>query len=87
MPCPYANILGIPKTGVHSIRLFDFAVVDTVLTIIAAYLTAQAFKINLWLSLAIWFIGGEVLHYVFGVRSAFLEKTGLARNCDIPIDE
>lgn len=87
MPCPFANILGEARTGVHSIRLFDFAVVDTVLTIIAAYLTAQAFKINLWLSLAIWFIGGEVLHYVFGVRSAFLEKTGLARNCDIPIDE
>lgn len=82
MPCPFANILGVPKTGVHSIRLFDFAVVDTLLTIIAAYITAEALKINIWLSLGIWFVCGEILHYIFGVRTAFLEKLGLTRNCD-----
>ena len=81
MSCPYANIFGKPKTGVHSIRLFDFAVVDTVLTVIAAFVTAKAFHINIWVSLFVWFFTGEVLHYIFGVRSAFLEKIGLIPNC------
>lgn len=81
MSCPYANIFGKAKTGVHSIRLFDFAVVDTLLTVLAAYLTAQAFHIDFLLSFSIWFITGEVLHYIFGVRSAFLEKIGLPPDC------
>jgi len=82
MPCPYANILGIPKTGVHSIRIFGLAATDIVLTILAAYLTAHSFKINFWLSLTVWFVSGEILHYVFGVRTAFLEKIGININCD-----
>ena len=81
MSCPYANIFGIPKTGVHSIRIFDFAVVDTVLTILAALITAKVFKIHIGISLFLWFFTGEVLHYIFGVRSAFLEKIGLAPDC------
>ena len=81
MSCPYANIFGKAKTGVHSIRLFDFAVIDTLLTVLAAYLTAQSFHIDFLLSFSIWFITGEVLHYIFGVRTAFLEKIGLPPNC------
>ena len=81
MSCPYANIFGKPKMGVHSIRLFDFAVVDTELTVLVAFVTAKAFDINIWLSLFVWFFTGEVLHYIFGVRSAFLEKIGLAPDC------
>ena len=82
MPCPYANILGIPKTGVHSIRIFDLAIIDIVLTILAAHLTARSLKINFWLSLFVWFVTGEILHYIFGVRTAFLEKIGININCD-----
>ena len=82
MSCPYANIFGKAKTGVHSIRLFDFSVVDTLLTVLAAFITAKAFHINIWVSLLAWFVTGEVLHYIFGVRSAFLEKIGLAPDCD-----
>lgn len=81
MPCPYANIFGKPKTGVHSIRIFDLALVDIVLTIIAAYLTAHSLKINFFLSLTVWFVAGEVLHYIFGVRTAFLEKIGINIDC------
>ena len=81
MPCPYANILGIPKTGVHSIRIFGFATVDILLTILAAHLTARSLNINFWLSLLVWFVSGEILHYVFGVRTAFLEKIGINIDC------
>jgi hypothetical protein len=33
--------------------------------------------VNLWYSLAGWFIGGEILHYVFGVDTAFMELIGV----------
>ena len=34
--CQYKDLLGEPRKGVHSIRIFDFAVVDIFLTIVAA---------------------------------------------------
>lgn len=34
--CQYKDLLGEPRKGVHSIRIFDFAVVDILLTIVAA---------------------------------------------------
>lgn len=34
--CQYKNMLGEPRKGVHSIRIFDFAIVDILLTVILA---------------------------------------------------
>jgi hypothetical protein len=82
MPCPFANILGVPETGVHSVRIFGFALFDSILTIIAAYVIAKVYKINFWYSLVTFFILGEVLHYLFGTNTAFLKMIGLTRNCD-----
>ena len=28
MPCPYANLLGVPGEGVHAIRIFGLSFVD-----------------------------------------------------------
>ena len=81
MPCPYAHIFGAPNTGLHSIRLFGIAVVDTVLTVLAAYVIAKAYKINFWHSLVGLFVLGEILHYIFGVNTAFLNFIGLTPNC------
>jgi hypothetical protein len=38
MLCQYKDIFGKPKEGVHSIRIFDIAVVDVLLTLFGAYL-------------------------------------------------
>ena len=76
--CPYANIFGEPKTGVHSIRIFGFALIDTLLTIIAAFVISKSYKINFWYSLLGLFVLGEVLHYIFGVNTAFLDMIGLS---------
>jgi hypothetical protein len=81
MPCPYANIFGKPNTGVHSIRLFGLAVVDTVLTIIGAYLIAKAYNIVFWQSFLGLFVLGEVLHYIFGANTAFLQMINLSPDC------
>ena len=36
--CKYKDIFGSPKQGLHSIRLFDIAVIDLLATILLAHL-------------------------------------------------
>ena len=79
--CPYKYVLGIPGQGVHAVRFLGLALNDTLMTIIAAVLTTYAFKINLGLSLFLWFVGGEILHYGFGVDTAFLKMIGVKPLC------
>lgn len=81
MSCPFANLLGEPNTGVHSIRIFGFALVDTLLTVIASFVIAKVYKINFWYSLLGLFILGEILHYLFGTNTAFLKMINLEPNC------
>jgi hypothetical protein len=77
MSCPYKYILGIPGQGFHAARFMGVARNDTIGTVVLALSTAWLFKINVLVSLAVWFIGGEVLHYAFGVQTAFLTMIGI----------
>jgi len=81
MPCPYANLLGEPGKGVHEARIFGLAANDTIMTIIAAAITSYTFQIHFLYSFAAWFILGEVLHYIFGTKTAFLKMIGLEPQC------
>lgn len=75
--CPFANILGIPGQGFHAARLYGYAFNDTIGTIVFALITAFVFDIPIWKSLLVWFITGEVLHYIFGVQTAVLTTLGI----------
>lgn len=77
MSCPYAHALGVPGEGVHAQRFMGLALNDTLATIIAALLTAWIFNVSFLYSLIGWFVAGEVLHYVFGVNTAFLKMIGI----------
>jgi len=79
--CPFSKILGIPGEGVHSTRFGGYAVVDTVLTILAAYLTSRAANISFILSFVIWFAVGEIMHVTYGVQTAFLTTVGVKVKC------
>jgi len=79
--CPYRYIFGEPGKGVHAVRLGGLAVNDTLMTVIAAVLTSYAYKINLGISLFSWFAIGEILHYGFGVETAFLKMIGVKPVC------
>jgi hypothetical protein len=81
MPCPYATLLGIPKEGVHAKRIFGFAQNDIIATIVAAMITAYVLNLPFLYSLVIWFVGGEVLHYVFGVQTEVLTQLGIKVPC------
>jgi hypothetical protein len=81
MSCPYANALAEPGKGVHSTRFMGFAWNDTWMTVAAALLTSFLFNITWWKSLIAWFIAGEILHYVYGVNTAFLKALGIDSKC------
>lgn len=67
--CQYKDIFGKPKTGAHRYRVFDLAIVDVVMTIVAAYIIARFFKKCFWKTLIILFILGILLHYLFCVNT------------------
>jgi len=81
MTCPYSTLLGEPGKGVHSTRFMGFALNDTLMTIAAALITSYLFNIVWWKSMIAWFVAGEILHYVYGVNSAFLETLGIDSKC------
>ena len=77
MACPYANILGKPGHGVHEQRFMGLALNDTIATFIVALLTMWAFSVPLLYAFLGLFIAGEILHYIFGVNTAFLKIIGI----------
>jgi hypothetical protein len=81
MSCPNANVLGVPGEGFHAARLGPVALNDTVGTIVFALLTSWFFKQSFWLHLLAWFVSAEVLHYWFGVPTAFLKMVHVDPSC------
>ena len=69
MLCKYKDILGKVGEGVHSIRIYDIAIIDVILTIIGAYFISKIFKLNFLNTLIILFILGIILHRIFCVRT------------------
>jgi hypothetical protein len=67
--CKHKNILGVPKKGIHSYRLFNLAVADVIMTILGAFLISYFFKITFIYVLIFLFILGIVLHRLFCVRT------------------
>lgn len=67
--CQYKDMFGKPRTGLHSYRVFDVAVVDVVGTFLLAaaihYSTGK--KYNYWLILIVLFVIGIILHKLFCV--------------------
>lgn len=73
MSCPYQTILGVPKKGVHSYRLFNVALFDVFLLIIFAILlklfVSLFVPISYPLSFLISFLLGIIIHRVLCVRT------------------
>ncbi len=67
--CKYKDIFGKPKEGPHSYRIFNIAIVDTVLTIIIGYLISKYFKLKLINVLIVLFILGIIVHKIFCVET------------------
>lgn len=67
--CKYRHILGVEGQGIHSQRIFGFALMDILMTFVGAYLLSYLFDTPyLWTLLGL-FITGIVLHSIFCVRT------------------
>ena len=69
MPCKYKDIFGKPSEGVHSIRLFNIAVIDVIMVIIGGLFIAHYFNYNKYKVIAILFLIGIISHRIFCVRT------------------
>jgi hypothetical protein len=67
--CDYANILGAPNEGLHSLRLFDIAIVDVVMTVGVGLLISHFFKTDKLCTQASLFISSILLHRLFCVHT------------------
>lgn len=67
--CKFKDIFGKPKEGPHSYRIFNIAIVDTVLTIIIGYLISKYFKLKLINVLIVLFILSVIIHKIFCVET------------------
>ena len=67
--CKYKDVLGEPSKGVHSFRIFNIAIVDVLLTIIAAYILSIFTNYKFIYSLIFMFILGIISHRLFCVRT------------------
>lgn len=70
MSCQYKDIFGKSGQGIHSIRIFNIAVVDMLLTILAAVLIGKYFRLNvkgmIWV-FAVLLLMSLVIHEAFCV--------------------
>lgn len=67
--CEYKNIFAKPNEGIHSLRLFGFAVVDIIMTIVAALLISYFFKFSIGYTLLFLFALGIILHKMFCIQT------------------
>jgi preprotein translocase subunit SecD len=66
------DILGKVREGIHSIRIFDFAVFDILATILLAGFISRVARIAILPVLLATFIAGEALHLIIGVKTKFV---------------
>lgn len=70
MLCPYKDLLGKVGEGVHSYRVANIAIVDVIMTIVAAFILHFLYPKYSVLSIAIvLFLLGIILHRLFCVRT------------------
>lgn len=79
MACEYKHIFGVPGEGAH-FHVGGIAIVDVVLTILAAYLIARASGGSTLQWTAILMLVAIFMHWFFCVQTAFMKFTGLVNN-------
>ena len=67
--CKYSSILGVPGKGIHSYRIFNIAIADVIMTLVAAFIISYLFKNSFIYSSIILFVLGIILHRLFCVKT------------------
>lgn len=61
--------MSTPGKGIHSLRVFDFAIVDILGTLLAAFLIARWTGAPVWKVAVVLFIIGVIVHRALGIRT------------------
>ena len=75
--CQYKDIFGKPGTGPHSYRLFDIAIVDTLLAVLLGYIIWRISKKNPYYIAIFVFLLGLFSHWLFCVETTVNKFFGL----------
>jgi fatty acid desaturase len=67
--CHYRNIFGVSGKGIHSYRVFGIAVVDVIVTLVAAIALAYFCRLPVLWTVIVIFILGIFMHRMFYVRT------------------
>jgi hypothetical protein len=80
MFCQYRDALGEPRRGAHAARipLLNWALVDTLLTVIAAWIISRWTRSSFWIVLLILVLVGLLAHALFCVPTTMTKALGLA---------
>ncbi len=65
--CKYKAIFGKPNEGVHSYRVFNFAIVDVLATLLVAYIISIVYNYSFLYISGILFLLGIFMHSLFCV--------------------
>ena len=76
----FSDIFGAPNTGLHSLRLFDTAMVDYLLSILFSMYITQYNKIPMVINTIVVLLIGVLMHYIFGVNTNTLKYLGITCN-------
>lgn len=72
MNCPfkkYKDIFGKEGEGIHSIRIFNIAIIDLIFTFLGAFIISCSFNINFWIIFLILMIFAIIFHRLFCVNT------------------
>jgi hypothetical protein len=75
--CPFAESLGKPGEGIHSVRLGGLAVVDVAATLLGAWLLAPRLGMPTWAAFLALVCLGVLVHWALCVDTAFNRFLGL----------
>lgn len=72
--CKYRNIFGKPNEGAHRHKIFGFALVDIIATLLASLLISYVSGYSYFKVLIFLLIVGQLLHYIFCVNTTFMNS-------------
>ena len=67
--CKYKNLFGKPGEGPRKYRILDIAIYDTAVVIVIGFLISYFTGYNIWITLAVLFVSGIIVHRMFCVRT------------------
>ena len=75
----YSGAFGQPGEGAHSLRVFNVAVVDVLVTVLVAWIIFKLLKgsIHFLFILLSLFLAGIFVHWLFGVKTTVNKAVGL----------